>query len=113
MNKIDELAEQIRNRWTGPKEELVDKEEALQKALEEFAASLPPTNQTSPSNDAIFSVMRIALEERMLAEAMITAPEDFIGEYAYTDEDEVYDAIEDLCDHVSNCLDVAGALLLG
>ena len=120
-NRIDALARLVRDRWS--KSDAND-DAALKEELRKFAKTQPdhhlgddepglPELLRVPDDfkRAAFSVLCVAVEERLLAKCMIAAPEDHIDDVGYASVDEVKAAAEDLLSHVESCLDVAEALL--
>ena len=121
VNRIDALARLVRDRWS--KSDAND-DAALKEELRKFAKTQPdhhlgddepglPELLRVPDDfkRAAFSVLCVAVEERLLAKCMIAAPEDHIDDVGYASVDEVKAAAEDLLSHVESCLDVAEALL--
>ena len=121
-NIIDELAEMARDRWDGTREEVEEKRRILYDVLSNFSTDRQPIcdrEEASARTDAqkvvlrtAHSLLRMAVEERMLAKSMQEAPEDHVNEDEYEDEEQVFCAAESIMTHVENCWDVAEVLLM-
>ena len=121
-NIIDELAGMARDRWNGTREEQDEKEQILLDRLKAFSSERQPicdreesvakTEDQKAAQRTAYSLLRMAVEERMLAKAMLEAPEDHVNEDEYDDESQVVDAAESIMEHVESCMDVAQVLLM-